>query len=207
MALFLQNYRFCPYLYVLRKSGDNDVSESKEREVFFILPIISSLMVILLIITITPDAQAYSYSNSHWSSKSQVVTLLGTVKGNYLAAAKQAVSNINSATKVSFSAGSRLSWQATSQNYGKTGWEGESSYTFLVSGYTKTAISKVNTYYIGSSSPVARRRVLWLHEFSHVWGLGHSSPNTVMNSSASAAYSRGVRYLTADDIQGINSRY
>lgn len=56
--------------------------------------------------------------------------LMATVKGNYLTSAKQAVSNINSATKVGFSTGTRMVWQATSQNFGKNGWEGQSAYTF-----------------------------------------------------------------------------
>lgn len=38
-------------------------------------------------------------------------------------------------------------WQATSQNFGKNGWEGQSAYTFLTSGYTKDAVSRVNTLY------------------------------------------------------------
>ena len=71
--------------------------------------------------------------------------LMATVKGNYLTSAKQAVSNINSATKVGFSTGTRMVWQATSQNFGKNGWEGQSAYTFLASGYTKDAVSRVNT--------------------------------------------------------------
>ena len=50
-------------------------------------------------------------------------------------------------------------------------------------------------------------RVLWLHELSHVWGLGHSTINTVMYTSASSAYYNGVRYLTSDDINGYNSLY
>lgn len=37
------------------------------------------------------------------------------------------------------------------------------------------------------------------------WGI--STINTVMYKSASDAYNNGVRYLTSDDIKGINSRY
>jgi hypothetical protein len=52
--------------------------------------------------SMVPVASAYSYSKSHWLNKNQVVMLMATVKGNYLTSAKQAVSNINSATKVGF---------------------------------------------------------------------------------------------------------
>lgn len=72
--------------------------------------------------------------------------LMATVKGNYLTSAKQAVSNINSATKVGFSTGTRMVWQATSQNFGKNGWEGQSAYTFLASGYAKDFACKYLLY-------------------------------------------------------------
>lgn len=171
------------------------------------ISLVSTLLSFLFLMSMVPVASAYSYSKSHWLNKNQVVMLMATVKGNYLTSAKQAVSNINSATKVGFSTGTRMVRQATSQNFGKNGWEGQSAYTFLASGYTKDAVSRVNTYYMKSSYPVARMRVLWLHEFSHCWGLGHSTINTVMYKSASDAYNNGVRYLTSDDIKGINSRY
>ena len=124
------------------------------------ISLVSTLLSFLFLMSMVPVASAYSYSKSHWLNKNQVVMLMATVKGNYLTSAKQAVSNINSATKVGFSTGTRMVWQATSQNFGKNGWEGQSAYTFLASGYTKDAVSRVNTYYMKSSYPVARMRVL-----------------------------------------------
>ena len=70
--------------------------------------------------------------------------------------------------------------------------------------------AKLNMYYLPgtSTTDVERLRVVWLHELGHGLSLGHVANNTaVMYTSASQAYFNGVRYLTSDEIAGINSVY
>ncbi|WP_289093880.1 matrixin family metalloprotease [uncultured Bifidobacterium sp.] len=169
---------------------------------------ISMWLVVVGCLLLSSPAHAYTYSGSRFSSKSTTVTVNELMTGNYVTAINQAASDINSNTDVTFyTSNTGASWSALTQNYGATGWEGQSTWSYGVSGYTSLASSKINTYYIPSNTPVAQMRVLWLHELSHVWGLGHSNINTVMYTSASAAYRNGVRYLTSDDINGYNSLY
>lgn len=156
----------------------------------------------------TLTAHAYTLSGSQWSNSRQSVVIRESVNGNYLTAINQAVNNINNSTDVTFSTSpSGLSWTALVANYGNTGWEGQSQWSYSIFGKTSNATSKINSYYIPPNTTIGRMRVLWLHELSHVWGLGHSGINTVMYTSASAASDNGVRYLTSDDINGINSLY
>ena len=153
-------------------------------------------------------AYAYTHSGSKWSDTTEYVTIMDTVTGNYHTAIGQAMSNISSATPAkTLRAATGYTWTANVSNYGNTGWEGQSEWSYNIWGKTNLATSKVNSYYIGPSSPIAQIRVLWLHELSHVWGLGHSGSNTVMYESATGAYRNGVRYLTADDINGYKSLY
>ena len=82
--------------------------------------------------SMVPVASAYSYSKSHWLNKNQVVMLMATVKGNYLTSAKQAVSNINSATKVGFSTGTRMVWQANFSEF-RQEWVGRTIGLYIFS--------------------------------------------------------------------------
>lgn len=174
----------------------------------YILAVVAAVITVLFCFMNSAEAYAYAYSGSRWSSSYQAVTVNFTITGNYLTAINQAVSNIDSSTHVRFeTSGVGATWSAITQNYGNTGWEGQATWSYGISGKTSLAASKINTYYIPASVEVARMRVLWLHELSHVWGLGHSNRNTVMYTSASIAYSNGVRYLTSDDINGYNSLY
>lgn len=174
----------------------------------FYRPVLAILIFMLLSIMSPCTAYAYSLSGSKWSSNSMTVTVSSAITGNYKTAISQAASNINSSTDVSFSTSNTGAiWSAVVKNYGATGWEGQSTWSYGISGKTSLADSKINSYYMPSSTAVAKLRVLWLHELSHVWGLGHSNINTVMYTSASSAYSNGVRYLTSDDIRGYNYLY
>lgn len=154
------------------------------------------------------SAFAYTYSGSHWPTKTKSVTISNTVTGNYQTSLTQAVNNINTATHVNFSTTTASSgWTAQAHNFGATGWEGRATWNRNMLGFTTSAFSNINMHYIPSGVSINRMRVLWLHELSHVWGLGHSSINTVMYTSASQAYRNGVQWLTLDDINGYNTLY
>lgn len=72
---------------------------------------------------------------------------------------------------------------------------------------THSATSRLNQYYLGSAV-TARPKVVWLHELGHGLGLNHVTPvYHVMYSSATTAYNYGVRALTADEINGIDTIY
>lgn len=171
--------------------------------------LVSVILVCLCALGMPITAQAYTMSGSHWNG-SNLRIRANAIGGNYSTGLNTAISNINSSTHVTLSRTTDTgpSWKASVTNYGNTGWEGESTWSYYL-GATHSAESKINTYYIPSGTAPARIKVIWLHELSHVLGLGHvSSVNRVMYTSASAAYTQGgVRNLTSDEVSGINSLY
>ena len=186
----------------------------KVNHIFSIATIVChiSFAVVLSIFLLIPvPAMAYTTSGSKWSARSQTVSFYQTsVKGNYLSGLRQAAANYNASTDARVTLTATLrggKWSAIAQNYGATGWEGQSTW-YKSGGVTTKATSKVNIKYAASFN-AARMKVLWLHELGHVWGLGHvSSIRHVMYTSASAAYlNGGVRSLTSDEIAGINKLY
>lgn len=130
--------------------------------------------------------------------------------GNYRTALGHAVFEINQQTKVSFkwTTNTNYAWKAYSCMFGRTGWEGQAGWQ-LSNGRTKFASSALNITYLPSSLPLDRLKVVWLHELSHVWGLGHvKGINHVMNESASLAYLRGgVKTLTSDEKNAYKALY
>lgn len=86
-------------------------------------------------------------------------------------------------------------------------WEGITYTTWDSSNKLTSAISQLNKHYCDNYAD-ATKRVVWLHELGHGWGLGHvTATKRVMYKSASGAYKAGVRALTSDEINGINALY
>lgn len=168
-----------------------------------------SCLLSLSILLVPVPAYAWTTSGSHWNGSTQRISLV-QLYGNYQAGVVNAISSIDSKTDVhfSFTTASGPSWTARVNNYGNTGWEGQSTWSYYL-GATHSGDSKLNMYYLNPNTPVARLKVVWLHELCHVWGLGHvDSINSVMYKSASDAYTRGgVRDLTSDEINGMNALY
>lgn len=171
--------------------------------------LIVSCLLSLVMLLAPARAYAWTSSGSHWNGSTQRISLV-QLYGNYQAGIVNAISSIDSKTDVhfSFTTASEPSWKARVNNYGNTGWEGQSTWSYYL-GATHSADSKLNMYYLNPNTSVAQLKVVWLHELCHVWGLGHvDSINSVMYKSASEAYRRGgVRDLVSDDINGINHLY
>lgn len=129
------------------------------------------------------------------------------VSGIYSAPFLSARADINAKTPVNISTTEEGAlWWASSGTYGNTGWEGLATWT-CSGGKATGANSKLNNTVL-AGKPAARIKVVWLHELSHVFGLGHSnSKSRVMYTSASEAYLSGVRTLTSDEIAGYNYLY
>ena len=157
----------------------------------------------------TPSpANAYATTGCKWPSSTLTIQVNPSVTGKYSTTLISAAANYRSSTdlKLSTSTTQRGSFQADAGNYGADGYEG---YTNWVCGFgvTTNASSRVNSHYLGSAAN-ARVQVVWLHELGHAVGLNHvSSTARVMYSSATTAYNNGVRNLTNDEVNGVNSLY
>lgn len=167
---------------------------------------VAALAVVLAAVGVAP-ANAYTTTGCDWG------TIHIKVDGSYSngafsTALSQAISNYYNSTVLYLTRqdSSGNSFKALNTNYGATGWEGNTSWSCLF-GTTHSAQAKLNQYYL-QSAPTARLKVVWLHELGHGLGLGHvSSAYRVMYTSASTAYNNGVRSLTSDEINGINTIY
>lgn len=163
----------------------------------------------MMVVASASSSSAYTLNGCKWPSTIMDLDYRRT-SGNYRTAIGQAIVNYNNATPVHLngveSTGASMSSDVA--NYGATGWEAFNDST-CIGGTTFSSTSKINTYYLPSSTPVARLKVVWLHELGHSLGLGHASAiNRVMYTSASTAYtSGGVRGLTTDEIAGIDYLY
>lgn len=155
-------------------------------------------------------ANAYATTGCRWGSS---VVRIDTryVNGYFFTAIKEAIANYSNSTDltVSYEDNAGPNFTARNASYGYTGWEGLNT-TSCFLGTMWTSDAKLNMAYLAgaTSSEIPRLRVVWLHELGHGFGLGHvASSSRVMYTSASSAYFNGVRYLTSDEINGINSIY
>ncbi len=168
----------------------------------------SALALAAALIAVPNAANAYSLHGYKWPDRNLRIYMNTTSTGNFRNAINQASSNYTSSTDVNLTnttaAGPRFS--ARDYNAGATDYEG---WTDVIhpGGRVESAQSMLNRYYLGSA-PVAQLKIVWMHELGHGLGINHVS-NTVrvMHNPATAAYKAGVRYLTADDIAGINKLY
>lgn len=175
--------------------------------------LIAMVLIIGLLRTSVCAVQAYAYQKTgqKWGSKTQTVYLDSSVKGAYLTGAKSAIVNYDNSTDAVMKQSttqSKLPWKAAVKRVANSGWEGRSEWNYnKTTNKITSATSTINSYYCSGYSS-AQLKVIWLHEFGHVWGLAHSvRKDRVMYTSASAAYKNGVRSLTSDEISGINALY
>ncbi len=164
----------------------------------------------LIVFAAQLDANAYTTTGCKWGSGTIKVDTR-YVNGHFFTAIKQAISNYTSATDVTMSYvdASGPGLKAQNADYGYTGWEGRADWTCALGRYIGVT-AKINMTYLPgtSSTDVPRLKVVWLHELGHSIGLGHvSTVKRVMYTSASTAYSNGVRSLTSDEIAGVNALY
>lgn len=157
---------------------------------------------------VAAPADAYTLTGCHWPATAIQINYQNVPAGNYVTAINAAAGNYYSNTdaKVTTTLASGPSFTAKAGNYGADGYEGYTNWVCPF-GSTTSADARLNSYYL-SGAPVARLKVVWLHEIGHGLGLNHvSGTGYVMYSSASVAYNNGVRSLTFDEVAGINSLY
>lgn len=154
----------------------------------------------------SPTSHGYTTTGCRWGTKSPTISTRN-VHGTYNSALYSARSNINARTPVTLNTTYEGAlWWAWDGSYGSSGWEGISSWSCR-SGKVTGANSRVNETYL-AGAPSGQIKVVWLHELSHVFGLGHvNSKKRVMYTSASEAYRNGVRSLTSDEIAGYRNLY
>lgn len=153
-------------------------------------------------------AGAYTTTGCKWPS-TNITIRQNLVNGNFRTALGQARANYDNSTdlSVSLTDNSGPTFTAVNSNYGATGWEGQNSWVCGF-GVTTSSQARLNQYYLSGLEPIARLKVVWLHELGHGFGLNHVSTVTrVMYTSASAAYNAGIYGLTSDEINGINALY
>ncbi|RWZ68093.1 matrixin family metalloprotease [Labedella populi] len=171
--------------------------------------VVSALALAVALVAVPTSANAYTHTGLRWATPNLRIDTSGA-SGASKTALSSAISHISDRTDVLLLGTSATdpTWKARNGNYGATGWEGLNSTTQLA-GRTLSSLSRVNTHYVANTTAnQARIRVIWLHELSHGLGLGHVTSKTrVMYTSASVAYNNGVRNLTSDEINGINTLY
>ena len=152
-------------------------------------------------------ASAYATTGAKWPA-TDIRSNYSYTNGDYRSGFTSAVGNyrINTDVNLTGTLDSGPTFTARNTNYGATGWEGQASWTAPFN-VTTSAEIRLNDYYL-QGAPVARLKVVWLHEIGHGLGLAHvSTVARVMYTSATAAYNAGVRSLTSDEINGINALY
>lgn len=153
-------------------------------------------------------ASAYVKNGCKWPASNLTIQVNSSVTGKYSTALANAAANYRNSTDLNLytSTTKRGSFQADVANYGADGYEGFTNVACPL-GVTTNASSRVNTHYL-SSAVTARVQVVWLHELGHAIGLNHvTSTARVMYTSATTAYNNGVRSLTSDEVNGVNSIY
>lgn len=188
-----------------QKASESAPKKYRRRALTSIL--VAAIAALGIAIVPAVPASAYTTTGCKWSSSTLRIDYR-YVNGNFRTAINQAVANYN-ATDVTLSTvdTSGPAFTAQNANYGATGYEGQASWSCLL-GKTNNAQIRVNQYYLSGLEPIARLKVVWLHEIGHGLGLDHVTPTArVMYTSASSAYFAGVTALTTDEYNGINALY
>ncbi len=175
------------------------------------LAMVALIAAITLSLSMMPQsAFAYTKLGGRWASATQKICVTPTVTGAYKTQLKNAIANYTAFTDATMSASTSTSvpWKASVVNKSSVSWEGVTYTTKNSSNRYTYASSQLNKYFCDKYKDGVKK-VVWLHELGHGWGLGHvSSVKRVMYTSASKAYSSGgVRALTTDEIAGINALY
>lgn len=158
-------------------------------------------------------AMAYNTHNCHWYDnrpRTSVGIDMHLVAGpEARAALNQSTLHITQATTLEMWTTNDTSpaFKAENTNYGANGWEARASWNCFA-GTMHGATAYMNEYYLGGAS-AERRRIVWLHELGHNIGFNHSGSNRVVmwETTVTPYYTYGVRYLTQDEINGINRFY
>lgn len=167
------------------------------------------IAILCMSILLPSSAFAYTKSGHTWRSSNRSVLILSSVTGSYRTQLISAITNYNSIRDIKMSTTSSTScpWKASLVRNKSVSWEGITYTTWDSSNKLTSAISQLNKHYCDNYAD-ATKRVVWLHELGHGWGLGHvTATKRVMYKSASGAYKAGVRALTSDEINGINALY
>ena len=181
-----------------------------QKNRFIKLVVFIAFTLALCALALTPDpALAYAKTGHTWSSSSRNVLILSSVTGTYKTQLTSSIADYNAIRDVKMSVTSIANnpWKASLVRNSSVNWEGITYTKWNASGKLTSAICQLNRHYCDSYT-AARKKVVWLHELGHGWGLGHvASTKRVMYKSASAAYKAGVHALTSDEINGINALY
>jgi len=198
------------------KSGKRKVRERMTKvRVRGALSIATVLLSTTILMATAPQAQAYALEGPHWGSSTVYVedfiwySMDSSASGSIDAAFKAAISDYYAKTHLYIYGGdySTAGFRASAANFGATGWEGQTGFTYLGSRFMSVE-SRLNAYYLPNSTNQTRLKMVWLHELGHGLGLDHVSTLTdPMQPNASDAYSRGVTTLSQDMVNGINSMY
>lgn len=162
----------------------------------------------ILALAAPPQASAYVTHGCKWSTGSLRIDWRWVID-NYRTGLSWAAANYTSATDVALTPVnvSGPAWTAVMGSYGATGWEGQASWSCPFS-TTHNAQMRLSTFSLPGSTTPARLKITWAHEIGHVLGLSHvSRTDRVMYTAPGTAYVAGVRALTSDEINGINSLY
>ncbi|RAP26655.1 hypothetical protein C2W64_01371 [Brevibacillus laterosporus] len=166
-------------------------------------------LVLLVSLTIANTAFAYETTGYEWESDLVRYNYANDLGSDYVDGLKGALSSWNNAVEKYIAFGKDTKKSRTfiygEENYGKTGWNAETSVTpYKGSYYIQTASINPNSYYMDSMSAFDIQGVLG-HELGHVLGLDHvTNKKQIMCTSAGG---RKVNEPGSDDIAGIKSIY
>lgn len=168
--------------------------------------LVATAALILSALIAPVGAQAYTTSGCRWASSTiglQAVTLPSGYTNYSTSAGKW---NPTDATFVNVSSGA---YTAEVQNNGANGTDGI-TVTSCTNGSIYKARSWLNTNSAQAGSlSTAGRQAVWVHEFGHGLGLGHSSAGTIMFTCPRCTFNNysGRNTPQADDINGANFIY